>query len=185
MKVYNIIVKGIRSTFVDVDGSNKSRVLFRLYMLLLVAFVVYLGVNDFILSDDIISLLISTFSIFTALIFGVIFIAPDKFAQRVELYKSNQKYEDVANYLTRYENFAKRFVNLLSLLIVLSIVILIVLAIEYILKEVGTINIILSCCAVFMMISFVTLVLLLVLDIHTMLIDDIDKASRYKSLSNE
>lgn len=185
MKVYNIIVKGIRSTFVDVDGSNKSRVSFRLYMLLLVVFVVYLGVNDFILSDDIISLLISTFSIFTALIFGVIFIAPDKFAQRVELYKSNQKYEDVANYLTRYENFAKRFVNLLSLLIVLSIVILIVLAIEYILKEVGTINIILSCCAVFMMISFVTLVLLLVLDIHTMLIDDIDKASRYKSLSNE
>lgn len=185
MKVYNIIVKGIRSTFVDVDGNNKSRVSFRLYMLLLVAFVVYLGVNDFILSDDIISLLISTFSIFTALIFGVIFIAPDKFAQRVELYKSDQKYEDVANYLTRYENFAKRFVNLLSLLIVLSIVILIVLAIEYILKEVGTINIILSCCAVFMMISFVTLVLLLVLDIHTMLIDDIDKASRYKSLSNE
>ena len=185
MKVYNIIVKGIRSTFVDVDGSNKSRVSFGLYMLLLVAFVVYLGVNDFILSDDIISLLISTFSIFTALIFGVIFIAPDKFAQRVELYKSNQKYEDVANYLTRYENFAKRFVNQLSLLIVLSIIILIVLAIEYILKGVGTINIILSCCAVFMMISFVTLVLLLVLDIHTMLIDDIDKASRYKSLSNE
>ena len=184
MRIYNIIEKGFRSIFVNVNGTKRSPIKFILYILFFGILSFYLGVHKFILSDDVISLLISTFSIFTALIFGVIFIAPDKYAQRVELYKSNQKYEDVANYLTRYENFAKRFVNQLSLLIVLSIVILIVLTIEYILKGVGTINIILSYCAVFMMISFVTLVLLLVLDIHTMLIDDIEKTSRYKSFPN-
>lgn len=185
MRLYNIFEKGFRSIFVNLNGTKRSPMKFIIYILLLGILLLYIGVHKFVLSNDAISLLISTFSIFTALIFCVIFIAPDKFAQRVELYKSNQKYEDVANYLTRYENFAKRFVNQLSLLIVLSIVILIVLAIEYILKGVGTINIILSCCAVFMMISFVILVLLLVLDIHTMLIDDIDKTSRYKSLSND
>ena len=151
-----------------------------LFILLLVGWLTYLATNKFVLSNDIISLLISLFGIFTALIFSVIFIAPDKFAQRVELYKTHQNFEDVKNYLIRFEQFSRRFVHILSLLIILSIAILILLTIIYILQGNVVIDIILSCSVIFLIINFICLVLLLTCDIYTMLMDDIENSNNNK-----
>ena len=170
------------SIYTDINGKEYNSMHVVLYVFFLMGVIAYSGYNKVILSNDSISLLISTFSIFTALIFGVIFIAPDKFSQRVELYKRLLKFEDINNYLIRYERFSRKFVNQLSLLIILSITILLLLTITYILKYNSLIGIILSCCVIFLIVNFVCLLLMLICDIYTMLIDDIENSSNNKSL---
>lgn len=180
MRIYSIILKGILSLLTDVNGRTKNPLRLIFYTLILVGLIICIGNHKFVLSDDMILLLISLFGIFTALIFSVIFIAPDKFAQRVELYKSHQRFEDVKNYLIRYEQFSRKFVHQLSLLMILSIVVLILLTIIYILQGNTISDVILSCSAIFFIVNFICLVLQLICDIYTMLMDDIENSSNNK-----
>lgn len=170
------------SIYTDMNGEKHNSIYVVLYMFFIMGVITYIGCHKIILSNDTISLLISIFSIFTALIFGVIFIAPDKFSQRVESYKQFLKFEDINNYLIRYEHFSRRFVNQLSLLIFQSITILIILTFTHFLKDYAIISVVLSCIAIFLIINFICLLLMLICDIYTMLMDDIENSSNNKSL---
>lgn len=182
MRIFNIIKRGLKSIYTDIDGKEYNSIYVVLYVFFLMGVITYIGYNEIILSNDSISLLISTFSIFTALIFGAIFIAPDKFSQRVELYKRLLNFEDINNYLIRYEHFSRRFVNLLSLLTILSIMILITLTVTHLLKGYAIISIVLNCIAIFLIINFICLLLMLICDIYTILMDDIENSSNNKSM---
>lgn len=182
MRIFSIIRKGFMSIYTDINGKEHNPIYVVLYTLFLMSIITYIGYHRIVLSNDTISLLISTFSIFTALIFGVIFIAPDKFSQRVESYKGLLKFEDINNYLIRYEHFSRRFVNLLSLVTILSIIILITLTVTHLLNDYAIISIVLSCIAIFLIINFICLLLMLICDIYTMLMDDIENSSNNKSM---
>ena len=119
-----MIVRGVKSLYYDFDGKPKN-----LFPIILWFVIVPLAVGGFCyykqwqFPDGAIDTLLSILGIFTALIFGVLFIAPDKFSKRVEMLKE-QKNDAIQNYLIRYENFAKSFVEQITLIIICSIVLI-------------------------------------------------------------
>ena len=110
-QLYRIIKDGISSLSSDIDGNKTSPkqliVFFIIVPYFIFGFTYWLEVN----LDNNIDTLLSVLSIFTALIFGVLFTVPDKLPHRIE--KLNQKKKDNAtqNYLIRFYNFTKKFVQ--------------------------------------------------------------------------
>ena len=88
-RLYRIIKDGISSLSSDIDGNKTSPkqliVFFIIVPYFIFGFTYWLEVN----LDNIIDTLLSVLSIFTALIFGVLFTVPDKLPHRIE--KLNQK----------------------------------------------------------------------------------------------
>ena len=109
-QLYRIIKDGISSLSSDIDGNKTSQkqliVFFIIIPYFIFGFTYWLEVN----LDNIIDTLLSVLSIFTALIFGVLFTVPDKLSHRIE--KLNQKKDNATqNYLIRFYNFTKKFVQ--------------------------------------------------------------------------
>ena len=109
-QLYRIIKDGISSLSSDIDGNKTSQkqliVFFIIVPYFIFGFTYWLEVN----LDNIIDTLLSVLSIFTALIFGVLFTVPDKLSHRIE--KLNQKKDNATqNYLIRFYNFTKKFVQ--------------------------------------------------------------------------
>lgn len=109
-QLYRIIKDGISSLSSDIDGNKTSPkqliVFFIIVPYFIFGFTYWLEVN----LDNIIDTLLSVLSIFTALIFGVLFTVPDKLPHRIE--KLNQKKDNATqNYLIRFYNFTKKFVQ--------------------------------------------------------------------------
>ena len=107
-QLYRIIKDGISSLSSDIDGNKTSQkqliVFFIIVPYFIFGFTYWLEVN----LDNIIDTLLSVLSIFTALIFGVLFTVPDKLSHRIE--KLNQKKDNATqNYLIRFYNFTKKF----------------------------------------------------------------------------
>jgi len=79
----------------------------------------YFRISAQSLSNDI----LTTLSIFLAITLGVIFLIPDKLAQKVE--KLTQNDEARTNYIKRYKLFCSIFIKRLSFVLVLSVLLII------------------------------------------------------------
>ena len=115
-QLYRIIKDGISSLSSDIDGNKTSQKQLIVFLYFIpyfyYGFTYWLEVN----LDNIIDTLLSVLSIFTALIFGVLFTVPDKLSHRIE--KLNQKKDNATqNYLIRFYNFTKKFVQQTSFII--------------------------------------------------------------------
>jgi hypothetical protein len=164
---------GIKSLFYNIDGNRKKvfPIVFYFFLIpLLLGCLSYY--KRWILPIESIDFIISTLGIFTALIFGVIFIAPDKFSQRIEIYK-DKKDDATNNYLIRYENFAKIFVEQIALLILYSIVIIILLFALLLFDKNEILMFVLNAGIFFLSLQFIMLLFVLLSNIYILLKDDI------------
>jgi len=182
IKIYEIFKDGINSLILDLNG-RKRLIPFYIWF---VAISLVIGgialIKHFIIPHEFANYTITVISIFTALVFGILFIGPEKFATRVEIYEGDDN-DEVINYLTRYKNFTKQFVAQVSFIILISILLIIFLAIVLYLPEINEIPInsfpyvalhIVS--AIILSLGYILLILLLILlsNIYTMMNDDIN-----------
>ena len=180
VNIWKIIKEGYISLYYNINGDKRPIAPIVLwYIILPLAIGIYSYINQTIFTENTINLLISVFSIFTALIFGIIFIAPDKFAKRIEVYKKSIADESISNYLIRYENFTKGFVKQIALLIVYSIVIIILLVITQI-HDVSLFKIIIHSIVITFFSEFILLTFNILSYIYILLIDDIENSSKNK-----
>lgn len=126
-QIIRIIKDGISSLFYNIDGNKNSKnKIYILFMGIPLVIAIYFRNEDM---SSIIDDLLSCLSIFTALIFSVLFIVPDKLSQRIKDYQEKRN-EGTHNYLTRYLNFSRIFIKQLSFIIVLCIVLIVLLIIQ-------------------------------------------------------
>lgn len=170
-QLYRIIRDGIFSLSSDIDGNKTSKkqlvVFFVIVPYFIFGLVYWLEVN----LDNIVDTLLSVLSIFTALIFGVLFTVPDKLSQRID--KLNQKKDNASqNYLIRFHNFTKKFVQQISFIIVLSISLIILLIFQNILDN-NTTKLILTAIDSSLFYILVMYILSILANIYVLLMDDI------------
>lgn len=171
-KIFEIIKEGIYSFLYDIDGKRKpiSPFIFKMGVFPLVLGLVCYYFN-IVIAENLLNLLISTLGIFTALIFSLLFIGPEKFSNRVELYKGTKSI-DIENYLVRFGNFAKFFTSRVALIILISIIMILSLII---IQQVTSLFIAKLLSAIFIPLAYYFLLLLLTLlfDIYLIMKDDI------------
>jgi hypothetical protein len=181
-QLFVIIKTGVTSLLKDIDGKPRPKtplVVIWVIVPLLLCFVI--AVFHIKLHQSIDTLL-TVLSIFTALIFGVLFTVPDKLNLRIDKYKGRNDV-GVKNYLIRFANFTQSFVQQVSFIILLSlkiIVLLIILKVSYnipVTKDINIVHLIISdiCSVLFYYLFFYILILLS--NIYILLMDDI-KISR-------
>ncbi len=123
-----IIRDGIRSLINDLDGNkNSKKKAVLIYLLSPFIAAVFLSWNIDI--TNVINTFLSCISIFTALIFTVIFTVPDKLSQRLKLLQDNLD-EASRNYLTRFSNFTKLFTQQVLFITLICILLIILLLVE-------------------------------------------------------
>lgn len=170
-QLYRIIKDGISSLSSDIDGNKTSKkqliVFFRIVPYFIFGLTYWFEVN----LDNIIDTLLSVLSIFTALIFGVLFTVPDKLSHRIE--KLNKKKDNATqNYLIRFYNFTKKFVQQISFIIALSIFLIVLLIFQKILDN-PTAKLILTAIDSSLFYILVMYVLSILANIYILLMDDI------------
>lgn len=105
-QIYRIIKDGTKSLLYDIEGKKRSK--FRVYSgftfvpIIICAITIWKEISF----RDIIDTLLTVLSIFTALIFNVLFSVPDKLSQRIEKLK-NKTDNSTKNYLVRFINFTR------------------------------------------------------------------------------
>lgn len=170
-QLYRIIKDGISSLSSDIDGNKTSQKQLVIFFIIVPYFIFGLTYWLEINLDNIIDTLLSVLSIFTALIFGVLFTVPDKLSHRIE--KLNQKKDNATqNYLIRFYNFTKKFVQQTSFIIALSIFLIILLIFQKVFKN-NAPKLILTAinCSVFYIL--IMYVLSILANIYILLMDDI------------
>ena len=171
-QIYRIIKDGTKSLLYDIDGKKRSK--FQVYLgftfvpIIICVIIIWKEISF----RDIIDTLLTVLSIFTALIFSVLFSVPDKLSQRIERLK-NKTDNSTKNYLIRFINFTRSFVQQISFIIVICIVLIILLVF---LKAI-TNNIIILILTTISLVLFITSffgILIILSNIYTLLMDDID-----------
>lgn len=180
LHILQMLMAGCKSLTYDLDGHKKNIFPIIIWFVIL-PFIVcgYTYSLHWKFPNDSINLIVSILSIFTALIFGVIFIAPDKFAQRIELYKDKND-DTINNYLIRFENFANSFVEHIVLIIICS-VILILSLLSITLFEKIEIKLVFSSVSVVLSFEFLLLIFVLLSNIYILLKDDIRIAKQMRN----
>lgn len=173
-QIIRIIKDGINSLFDNIEGNknSKNKIRFIFIGIPLVIAVYFRNENMSNIIDD----LLSCLSIFTALIFSVLFIVPDKLSGRINDLQEKEKKEkeeeknSTHNYLIRYLNFSSIFIKQLSFTIVLCIVLIVLLIIQKIHSStpIVFINTLLFTILIMYLFSILS-------SIHILLMDDIDK----------
>lgn len=175
--LYNIIKRGTQSLMYDYDGQRLSRLNIGLWFFLLPLCICFIDiVTAKCMSAETLNTVLTVLSIFTSLLFGVIFVVPEKLNTRIEKYKG-QTDNETDNYLCRFRNFAKLFVNRLSLVITLCIFLIILLSALLITPDYLSIfRMVLNSISVLAFYFIVLTLLILLIDIHALLLDDIEQA---------
>ncbi len=169
-QIFSIIKDGIISLFYNIDGNKNSRIKMSFFFIIIPLLVaIYFMDMDM---KDIIDDLISSLSIFTALIFGVLFIIPDKLSQRSKKLQEN-KNESTRNYLIRFLNFSRIFTKQVSFTIVLCIVLIVLLIIQKI--KGGVVIVFINSLLFTILIMFLLTILS---NIYILLMDDIDNNAK-------
>ena len=137
---------------------------------LVVFFYTLYGNPSLNLLDDV----VGPIGVFSALMFSVIFIVVEHFLRRKEKY-STENEEDMV-YLERYQDFTKNTVAVISFSIFLAgIIILMVFVLQHVQLDnrwyVSAKNAIFS----FLMLQYFAIIVIVVMQMYTMLIDDIEK----------
>lgn len=170
-QLYRIIKDGVSSLSFDIDGNRTSQkqlvVFFIIVPYFIFGFTYWLEVK----LDNIIDTLLSVLSIFTALIFGVLFTVPDKLSHRIE--NLNQKKDNATqNYLIRFYNFTKKFVQQTSFIIALSIFLIILLVFLKVIDN-NVVKLILTAINCSLFYILIMYVLSILANIYILLMDDI------------
>lgn len=180
-----IIVKtGITSLFYDIDGNKRTNMQFIVFLVFIpLAILVFIIWKQIKLSESIDTLL-TVLTIFTALIFGVLFTVPDKLSNRIEKYK-NRKDEAIKNYLTRFYNFTKSFVEQITFIILISLVLIVLLVIlkitdKIIFEYLGCIQIMITALSSVLFYYLLLYILVLLANIYILLMDDIKVSNKDK-----
>ena len=171
-QIYRIIKDGTKSLLYDIEGKKRSK--FQVYSgftfvpIIICAITIWKEISF----KDIIDTLLTVLSIFTALIFNVLFSVPDKLSQRIEKLK-NKTDNSTKNYLVRFINFTRSFIQQISFIIVICIVLIILL----VFLKVTTDNIIILILTTISSVLFYDLImyiLMILSNIYTLLMNDID-----------
>ena len=177
-----ILKTGITSLFYDIDGNKRTNMQFIIFLLFIpLAVFVFIIWKQIKLSESIDTLL-TVLTIFTALIFGVLFTVPDKLSQRIEKYK-NRKDEAIKNYLTRFYNFTKSFIEQITFIILISIVLIVLLIICKIthnisMEYIGCIQIIITALSFLLFYYLLLYILVLLANIYILLMEDIKMSNK-------
>lgn len=169
-QIIRIIKGGIISLFYDIDGNKRSKFNVIFYFLI-IPILVALYVKDKDLKDSI-DVLLTCLSIFTALIFSVLFIVPDKLSQRIKDMRDRTD-DGTHNYLIRFLNFSKIFVKQIAFIIILCLILIVLLIIQKINSNstIIFINSMLFCILIMYLLSVLS-------NIFILLMDDIDRSSK-------
>lgn len=124
-----IIVNAHKSLYKDVNNNTISlsaKVIgFDVFPGLLAGLIIFLG-NSINLLKDFSESLLTTFSLFSGLLFSLIIVLVDKAKSRkLDLIKNEN--DESKNYLKRYLNFSEQLISQISFSIILSFVVIIVL----------------------------------------------------------
>lgn len=122
------LIEIFKDGFTEISISKKKFVFFSFHLVL--PFFIFLSFFFYFscLDKDIISNIISSISIFSGLLFSVIFILLDNYHKRKNKLKLN-KSDEYVNYVERYKNFTSKITTLILFSISLSILIIISLII--------------------------------------------------------
>lgn len=171
---WELIKIGYNSLFKDPTGYGKVKIsgvlTFAGLPLLIILGCLCLNIT---IQESLVSDILTVLSIFLAITLGVIFIVPDKLTKRLEADISTN--ESDVNSRNRYKRFCRLFIQRLSFILILSVILIILTIIMQILP---------SCCEVilsslifgFFALSILS-ILKLIIDIYIFLIDDIDSCS--------
>lgn len=175
-QIFRIIKDGIKSLLYDIDGNRRS--MFQIYIgfvfvpIIICLISVWLKVS----LVDLIDTLLSVLSIFTALIFGVLFTVPDKLAQRIK-HLNGKKDTSIKNYLIRFSNFTRLFVQQITFIIILCIILIIILVVIKILSD-NIAKTILTVASIVLFYNLIMYILITLSNIYTLLMDDIDMINK-------
>ena len=145
---------------------------------------VYAVWSRYVLGDELRGSIVPILTLFMALVFQVIYIAGDKFANRVrskvhesrELTKETENYamhQDVKNYLQRFENYTKLFVRQLVLILLTSLLIIVCYILLHLDNRIVTI--VLSSLIIVLLYIWILLMLKAIVSIYNLLMDDIQE----------
>lgn len=171
-QIYRIIKDGIKSLLYDIDGNRRSK--FQVYFgfIFVPIAICLITVWKEINLGDIVDTLLTVLSIFTALIFGVLFTVPDKLSQRIERFK-NKTDNSTKNYLIRFSNFTRSFVQQITFIIVISIGLIVLLVFQKVVAS-NVIKLILTAISLVLFYDLVMYILVTLSNIYILLMDDID-----------
>lgn len=163
---------GFISLFKSPDGYRNAGfanvITFVALPILVIAACIYYGV---IIKESLVSDILTVLSIFLAITLGVIFIVPDKLSKRLE--EDNSANESDANSRIRYKNFCKLFIQRLSFVLVLCVLLIIIAIVMEILPGVAS-NIFSSLIIGLFALSILS-ILKLIIDIYVFLMSDLSK----------
>ena len=138
--------------------------------------------NRYVLGDELRGSIVPILTLFMALVFQVIYIAGDKFSNRVrnkvdesrKLANDTVNYvmhQDVKNYLQRFENYTKLFVRQLILILLTSLLIIVCYILIHL--DIRVLTIALSSLIIILLYIWILLMLKAVTSIYNLLMDDI------------
>ena len=138
--------------------------------------------NRYVLGDELRGSIVPILTLFMALVFQVIYIAGDKFANRVKSKVDESRklandavnvamHQDVKNYLQRFENYTKLFVRQLVLILLTSLLIIVCYILIHL--DIRILTIALSSLIIILLYIWILLKLKAVASIYNLLMDDI------------
>lgn len=175
-QIYRIIKDGIKSLLYDIDGNRRSKFQVYLGFIFVPIVICIITVWKEINLEDIIDTLLTVLSIFTALIFSVLFTVPDKLSQRIERFR-NKTDSSTKNYLIRFSNFTRCFVQQITFIIVISIALIILLVFQKVVTN-NIIKLTLTTISLVLFYDLVMYILVTLSNIYTLLMDDIDMSKK-------
>ncbi|GAB6123700.1 hypothetical protein [Dysgonomonas termitidis] len=175
-QIYRIIKDGIKSLLYDIDGNKRSKFQVYLGFIFVPIVICIITVWKEISLKDIIDTLLTVLSIFTALIFGVLFTVPDKLSQRIERFK-NKTDNSTKNYLIRFSNFTRSFVQQITFIIIICIALIILLVLQKVVND-NIIKLTLTTISLVLFYDLVMFILVTLSNIYILLMDDIDMSKK-------
>lgn len=175
-QIYRIIEDGIKSLLYDIDGRERSKYQMYLWFVFIPIIICVIVFLKKICLGDLIDTLLTVLSIFTALIFGVLFTAPDRLSQRIEIFK-NKTDNSTKNYLIRFSNFTRSFVQQIAFIIVICIALIILLILLKVVTD-NVIKLVLTTIISVLFYDLVIYILLTLSNIYILLMDDIDMSEK-------
>lgn len=162
---------GLKSLFKNSTGNYDNKLSNLIVFILIPILIGILSFRKaFLVDNNLISDILTVISIFLAITLGVIFIVPEKLAQRLELDKS--KNESNINNKKRYKNFCKLFIQRLTFVLILCVIMIMSTFLMKIFQE--YLNNLISSFILALFSLSVLSILKLVIDIYIFLMADID-----------
>lgn len=170
-----LIKKGYKSLYKGNDGGVEITLSSIIsYIILPIAVITLSWIYRIEIGENLVSDILTILSIFLAITLGVIFIVPEKLSKRLE--NDNSSNESDVNARIRYKNFCKLFIQRLSFVLVLSVIIIIFSIITDFIK--GYSIIVLSALILGLFTLSILSILKLIIDIYLFLISDLDNLNR-------